>query len=330
MNTNPADLAATLLKNSDDRDSLGTYKRQLATLSQIYAEILQNSKTWAELLDLAMDSRLTGFAGFQAPAFFMLAESIYICRRAYHSDIDECLGRAKVASHNIQDARFCAKSTIRYNAIRYRWWKWPDNSNIAKTVEELCKNSASPQFSSLHCVGEDYSKRTTQGLNKLPLPQWLREAKTLKEIAQIYQKSVVELQRFNSGRDWEIDTPLPIGTWVNIPDPGFVNLLTGRLSAEILVKSDLSDEERVRLIKALVPLASANSTVLDTVLSRLLIVSRPNVVSILDAIDATVKRYLRDFQTKNHSNFNVGTYKISTNHLPRSNCLPLTSKHVIL
>ncbi len=39
---------------------------------------------------------------------------------------------------------------------------------------------------------------------------------------------------------------------------------------------------------------------------------------------------IRDFQTKNHSNFNVGTYKISTNHLPRSNCLPLTSKHVIL
>lgn len=293
MNTNPVVLFSTPLKNFNDRDSFGTYKRQLATLSQIYAEILQDSNAWAELLDLAMDSRLTGFAGFQAPAFFMLAESIYICRKAYHADIDECLVRAKVASHNIQDARFCAKSTIRYNAIRHRWWKCPDSSNIAETVREFCENPANSQFSSLHFVGEDYSKRTTQGLNKLPLPNWLRQATTLKTIAEIYQKSVVELQRFNPKQDWSVDTPLSSGTWVNIPDPGFVNLLTGRLSAEILVNRDLSDGERVKLIQALVPLAADNSTVLDTVLSRLLIAAHPNDASILDSIDAILKRYLQ-------------------------------------
>jgi hypothetical protein len=78
-------------------------------------------------------------------------------------------------------------------------------------------------------------------------------------------------QETHSDRGWAIDTLLPLVTWVNIPDPGFVNLLTGRLSAEILVDDHLSDRERVRLIQALVPLAAANSTVLDTVLSRLLL-----------------------------------------------------------
>ena len=297
-----------------DRDSLGFYKRQLSALVQVYCCLLQGKKSIAsEMLELAKKPKLSGFAGFQAPAYLVLAEAFYIYSyhcfyQGFYQDIEFCLNRAREAAHNIQDARFCAKATSRCKAMQHHWWKSPTKlpsnkakppvnklsfniDNISEIVDRLCKNPASPEFAALHQVGEEYSLRTV-GPNKLPLPNWLRQADTLEAIAQIYQKSVVELQRFNSEQNWAIDTPLPSGTWVNVPDPGFVNLLTGRLSAEILVDRDLSDGEQVRLIQALVPLASANPTVLDTVLSRLLLAARPNDASVLDALDATVKRYL--------------------------------------
>jgi hypothetical protein len=278
-----------------DRDALGTYKRQLAALAQVYSCICNQQKKTGEILGLSIDPKLVGFAGFQAPAYFLLAEAHYICR-GFSDTIAFLIEKAKESAHNIQDAQFCAKTTSRCNAMQHRWWKLPASEllfsigNISKTVDRLCKNPASSEFAAIHKVGEDYSLRTS-GPNKLPLPDW-RQANTLETIAQIYQKSVVELQRFNSEQDWAIDAPLPSGTWVNIPDPGFVNLLTGRLSAEILVDCGLSDGERVRLIQALVPLASANPTVLDTVLSRLLLAARPTDASILDALDTTAKRYL--------------------------------------
>jgi len=258
----------------------------------------ENAYTISEMFELAMTPKLSGFAGFQAPAYLMLLEAHYICRGFLpRQAIEPYFTRVLEAAHNIQDARFCAKITSRCNAMQHCWWELPNSElpfkidDIVDSVNRICKNPASLEFAALHQVGEEYSLRTA-GPNKLPLPDWLRRANTLETIAQIYQKSVVELQRFNSEQDWAIDIPLPSGTWVNVPDPGFVNLLTGRLSAEILVDCDLSDGERVRLIQALVPLASANPTVLDTVLSRLLLAARPNDGSILNALDVTVKRYL--------------------------------------
>lgn len=299
----PSNTSKSAWFGSRDRDSLGFYKRQLATLVQVYCCLLQGKKTIAsEMLELAKEPKLSGFAGFQAPAYLVLAEAFYIysCHCFYlnfYRDIEFCLNRAREASHNIQDARFCAKATSRCNAMQHRWWDLPTSElpfsidDISETVDRICKNSASPEFAALHRVGEDYSSRTA-GQNKLPLPDWLRQANTLEAIAQIYQKSVVELQRFNSDQGWAVDTPLPLGTWVNIPDLGFVNLLTGRLSAEILVHRRFLDGDTVRLIQALVPLAAANPTVLDTVLSRLLLAARPNDVSILNNLDETLKRYL--------------------------------------
>lgn len=285
------DATSALLLSVGDRDALGVYKRQLATLAQVYSRILNQIDAVDELLNLAMDAKLTGFAGFQTPAYLMLAEAIYICHSSYHPGIDQCLARAQEAAHNIQDARFCAKTTSRINAMQQRWWKLPIGFDIAATVNRLCQNPANPEFAALHRVGEDYSGRT-DGLNKLPLPDWLRQANTLETIAQIYQKSVVELQRFNSEQRWAIDASLPPGTRVNVPDPGLANLLTARLSAEILVASGLSDGERVKLIQSLVPLATANPTVLDTVLSRLLLAARPTDIHMLDELSEIVKRNL--------------------------------------
>lgn len=285
------DITSVLLFSVGDRDALGVYKRQLSTLAQIYSRLLNQIETTNELFNLAMDARLTGFAGFQTPAYLMLAEAIYICLGCYHLDIDLCLRRAKEAAHNIQDARFCARVTSRINAMLHHWWKISNEFDIVGTVNQLCQNPAHPEFAALHQVGEDYSERA-DGPNKLPLPDWLRLANTLETIAQIYQKSVVELQRFNSQQAWASDTPLPPGTWVNIPDPGFVNLLTGRLSAEILVNRVLLDGERIKLIQALVPLASANPTVLDTVLARLLLAARPTDIHMLDELSEVVNHNL--------------------------------------
>jgi hypothetical protein len=293
MKSHPFTLTSTqLTMNVEERDALGTYKRQLANLAQIAFYQPNKIGMADEFINLALDPKLIGFAGFQMPAYLMLAETIYVCRKTYHPDIHECLVRGREAAHNIQDARFCAKATSRMNAMLQLWWKQTFTFDLVTTVHQLCQNPSSPQFSALHQVGEAYTGREDNS-NKLPLPDWLKQANTLESIAQIYQKSVVELQRFNADQGWLINTPLPMGTWLNIPDPGFANLLTSRLSAEILVNSGLSDKERVTLIQSLVPLAAANPTVLDTVLARLLLAAHPNDLAMLERLEMTVKRYLK-------------------------------------
>jgi hypothetical protein len=61
-------------------------------------------------------------------------------------------------------------------------------------------------------------------------------------------------------------------------------LVAARLAAEVLV-APLQAEERVRLIQRLVPIAAASPTVLDTVLSRVLVAAAPLMTSdILEAL----------------------------------------------
>jgi hypothetical protein len=283
------EVCSLVLLSKGDRDSLGIYKRQLATLAQVYSGILDELDTAVLTLSLAMDERLSGFAGFQAPAYFMLAEAIYICNGGYHSDIDRCLARAQTAAHNIQDARFCTKITSRSNAMKLRWWDSSKKLDVVAIVNRICQNPVTSEFAALHIVGEDYAERVS-GANKLPLPELFTSANTLDAIAQIYQKSIVELQRLND--EWDAHEPLPKGTQVNIPDVGFANLLSARLSAESLVSPKLSSNDRVKLIQSLVPLAVLNPTVLDTVLSRLLIAAHPKEAGVLDDLDAILKKYL--------------------------------------
>jgi hypothetical protein len=275
----------------DESDTWGVYKRRLATLAQVSSRLLDRSEDTNSLLKLLLMPKLTGLAGFQAPTYLMLAEVIYICHGSYQPEIDECLRMALSAAHNIQDLKFCAKATARCNAMEQRWWKLQADFNVADSIKHLCQNPTSPEFASLHQVGETYRYRT-DGMNKLPLPDWLRRANTLKAIAQVYQKSPAELLQVNYESGWKVDQPLAPGTWVNIPDPGFANLLTARLAAEVLVTSNLLDQERVELIQSLVPLATNNPTVLDTVLARLLLAVRPKNVRMLDELSEIVKRYL--------------------------------------
>ena len=57
------------------------------------------------------------------------------------------------------------------------------------------------------------------------------------------------------------------------PDSRFPPLVAARLAAQALTTPGLSDDDRVRSIRTLVPAAAAHRTALDTVLARLTLVT---------------------------------------------------------
>ena len=61
---------------------------------------------------------------------------------------------------------------------------------------------------------------------------------------------------------------------VCIPDPDFTPVLAARFVAEALASEKLTDERRSLLIQRLVRLALPTTTVLDTVLARLMLTTR--------------------------------------------------------
>jgi hypothetical protein len=136
-------------------------------------------------------------------------------------------------------------------------------------------------------VDELYQFRLS-GPDKISLPLGVRNANTLAALADVYQRPLDEFVQLNSERGWATDEPLAGATTVNVPDPDFAPLLAARFAAEALVAPSLSDRKRVELIQLLVPIAVANPTALDTVLSRLLLAARPAVLDVLDALQETV------------------------------------------
>ena len=72
---------------------------------------------------------------------------------------------------------------------------------------------------------------------------------------------------------------------VRIPDRGLAPLLAARVAAAVLVDPALDAVQRIEAIQALVPVAAANPTALDTVLARLLLAARPADPARLGAVD---------------------------------------------
>ena len=72
---------------------------------------------------------------------------------------------------------------------------------------------------------------------------------------------------------------------VRIPDRGLAPLLAARVAAAVLVDPALDAVQRIDAIQALVPVAAANPTALDTVLARLLLAARPADPARLGAVD---------------------------------------------
>lgn len=211
-----------------------------------------------------------GFAGFQSPTCLTLAETFRICRPEDQAAYNRALKKAEEAAHNIQDPLFCAKTTARVNAIRHRWGAL-GTTDLKETIENFCQDPSDAAFTSLHFVGERYKHRVS-GEDKLEIPPWLMEAVSLRELQDVYQYPVEAFIRVNRHQSWTPDDHLTAGMdSVNVPDPGFSPLLAAKLAAEALAAESLSENERAEMKQRLVPIAVANPTALDTVLSRLLL-----------------------------------------------------------
>jgi hypothetical protein len=94
----------------------------------------------------------------------------------------------------------------------------------------------------------------------------------------------------------EVDSPLPAGKTVDIPDPEFTPLLAARLAAEALTSPALSARGRVELIQRLVPVAVSNPTALDLVLTRLVLAALPSDPAMLGRLCDSVQRHVEDPQ----------------------------------
>jgi hypothetical protein len=126
---------------------------------------------------------------------------------------------------------------------------------------------ASPEFATIHIVGEAYASR---GPLNTPIPN----PTTLQGFADLYHQPIEEFVRLNQQR-WGPSDVVGDGEEIKVPDPGFATQLTTRMSAQALIQPDLGPNQRTTWLRRLVPLASANATVLDTVLARLILAAKP-------------------------------------------------------
>lgn len=255
---------AHMLEHGPRGDSWGSFTRRLAALALAY-RLLGEPAVSHDLI--AQARRLHyGFAGFQSPAWQMLAETMRIC-----SEPDAVIAAVREESRksavNVQDPVFCAQTTARWHALE-RWWSQSlDLLGLAAVVDDLRRGRGAERFTALHRVGEDYRGRGEETGDTM-LPDWLREARTLAALAAVYDRPLPDLLRLNPGR--AADEVLPDAALIPIPDPRLVSQIAGHLAAEALALPALAPEQRVQLIQALTPVALLNPSALDTLLARLL------------------------------------------------------------
>jgi hypothetical protein len=164
--------------------------------------------------------------------------------------------------------------------MRDRWWRGPI-AGFEATVARFAADPFAPEFAPVHYVAEPYAHRTA-GVESLPLVQELREASTLRQLAEtVYHLPVSALQVMNP--QLNPDDRLAPGTEVSLPDRKFAPLLAARFAAEALARP-MPQAARVSLIRQLVPAASVNETTLDAVLSRLLLAGQPFDPPVLAAL----------------------------------------------
>jgi hypothetical protein len=273
-------MARALRPGPDDdsrySDTYGSIKRRLATFAQCFATLLGEPAAAAQLLDQAVAIGALGFAGFQMPACLSLAESAEICVPGSAVIPEKALEAARTAAHNVQDETFCARSTARYNAMRRRWWNPPAGRapgvDLVAAGRRLSDDGGGAEFAALHVVGESYDGRRDGGL---PRPETAHTARSLARLAELYHRPLTELLQLNQGNGWQAETSLRDGTKVRIPDRGLAPLLAARFAAAVLIDPALDEAQRIEAIQALVPVAAANPTALDTVLARLLLAASP-------------------------------------------------------
>jgi hypothetical protein len=269
-------------------DRWGVRKRRLGALADAIAYALHDHATAAQLVDQAAGLPF-GFAGYHAPACLSLLESVQVAG-ANPGLIQDFITAARRSAHKVQDPTLCARTTARVNAADERWWS-PATPLVAREVaKRLCEAPTSAEFAALHMVGEAYSERGTEGK---PLPDWMRQARSLAALSEVYQRPLSEFVRLNPSLGDNPEVELPYGTQVNVPDPRFVTMIAARIAAEALADPGLDEEQRLGIIWSLVPVAATNATALDAVLARLLLAAGPAALAELGGLEQVAMRAAR-------------------------------------
>jgi hypothetical protein len=255
---------ADAMKIGRGGDSWGFHKRHMLALAQAFACLHIAEDQIDGLLRKTADLEESGFAGYQASANLALADTVRIYHRPEEAAwVERAIGFAQMAAHNIQDPTFCARITARVNAMRRNWYGEVDLDEMAQGLRET---SQTPDFAALHYVGHEYAGRKP---DSLLFPGWMKNARTLTGLARMFDRPVEAFMGLNREHGWSASKKLAQGTPVFVPDPGFAPHLAARLAAEALADPGLDPDERIDLIRSLVPTALPSPTELDAVLVRL-------------------------------------------------------------
>ena len=267
-------VAALALRPEEGRtDSWSHTHRSAAVLAEVFAVALDRAGEARDLLRLARELP-KGFAGFRAASAMTLADSTSIAAPDDTVSRDAALTSATAASHRIQDHRFCLQMTAMVNALG-RWSNIPD-ADLPATIERFVADPQGAEFCAAHRIGEQfpYREEDQHYFQALPIPEQVRQAKTLGDVAAIFEcdpQALIAVNGWIAEPDVILTEALRPGDDVNIPNPDFVPILAARFAAAALVSRGLSPEARCHLLQCLVPMALPSATSLDTVMARLLL-----------------------------------------------------------
>jgi hypothetical protein len=167
----------------------------------------------------------------------------------------------------VQELVFCAQTTARWQAID-GWWKEAlDLPRLVDAIDDLHRGRHPERFAGLHLIGEEYLGRIAETEDTEQLERMLN-ARSLADIEAVHDQSLADLVRLNPGLPPydKLDETTP----VLIPDPNLAAQIAAHLAARALALPGADPVHRVQLVQALAPVALANPTALDTVLTLLL------------------------------------------------------------
>ncbi len=286
MQTQALEALGGLARERGRGDSWGEHRRTLCALAEV-RQLVLNEPAGA-LAEKAFKIP-TGYAGFQAPANLLVAETLAICG-APPGIIDPVLRSVFGAAHNVQDLVFCARTVSRVHALVDIWWPLALKGDtwLPATMDRFIRDPQAMEFCAQHKVGETYAKRRVVNPTSR-LPAWLLAARSLEALARAYQWRLPDWQRVNP----EVGAPdadLPDGSTVRVPDPRWAPLLASFFASRVLAAKAFTPAEKVRFVSRLVPVAVTNRTALDTLLARLILAARPRPAD-LDDLDASFTAY---------------------------------------
>ncbi len=278
---------ASALQDARENDPWAHLARRLAVMAEVQATVL-GDRTGASLLLDGLRALPFGFAGFRAPAWLAVADTVHVCQSADAVALANALDEALQAAHNIQDHVLCARATSRVNAMRQRWLPaGGPAADVVTAVERALDPASGMRRAALHIVGERYRHRV-QSPQRIQIPGWAMYASTLGTLARVHGCSESALMQLNPELAPDATAPLPDGTPVRVPDSGFPPLLAASLAAEASSAPGLTPRARVELLQRLVPMAAADPTALDLVLMRLVLSARPLDAATLGQLAAIV------------------------------------------